>query len=116
MSEEEKKAIAYLKSLIEMTSFIKDFGEFGENNPFKILNNLIGKQQKEIEEYEKNRLWSEATINGLKNDFVTKQKIKDILDNKYIAFCEGYGEFPDNKTKLVKYIKSEYLEELLKEE
>lgn len=48
---------------------------------------------------------------------ISKEKIEEILNNKYRLFFEGDTEFPDMSTKInaIKYIKAEVLEELLKE-
>ena len=75
MSEEEKKAIAYLKSLIVMTN---DTEDFGENNPFKILNNLIENQQKELELKDKKIATLKVLNEELKYEFENYKNDKDI--------------------------------------
>lgn len=53
----------------------------------------IEKQQKEIEEIEElkeNQIWSEATIEGLKMDFIHKDKIREILQIEGNADIETY--------------------------
>lgn len=46
---------------------------------------------------------------------VSKDKIIEILDNKFVVFYAGDAEFPDDATEInkVKYINAKHLQELL---
>ena len=50
MSEEEKKAIEYLKNRLEI---LHNNTQWATENSIKIVLNLIKKQQKEIEKYKR---------------------------------------------------------------
>jgi hypothetical protein len=55
---------------------------------FKAIENLI-KGYRELEERE---IWSTATINGLKRDFIPKSKIKEkIEEDAFEVFTSEYG-------------------------
>ena len=86
MSEEEKKAIDYLKNdVVYWLDKGKDFVviDIGENEKLHSILNLIEKQQKEIEhQREQRKLWrdnfykQEKEIKELKKDFISKYKIR----------------------------------------
>lgn len=53
----------------------------------------------------------------LKNNSISKDKIEELLENKFIVLYEGNHELSVLSTKIegVKYIKAEHIEELLKD-
>ena len=78
MTEEEKKAIERL-SIKATTSSIEAISypnAIVMKKDIKTVLKLIDKQQKEIEELKEKQIWSEATIEGLKTDFIHKDKIR----------------------------------------
>ena len=87
LSEEEKKAIDYLKNDLEMTKQMgKKYGfQEGIKNK-EIALNLIEKQQKEIEELKKPKYLvhfenNKITKMELINDYISKDKIRERIKN-----------------------------------
>jgi hypothetical protein len=88
MSEEEKKAINFIKEVIELWLdkdksyvFVTDY----EKENLKIVLNLIEKQQKEIIVYKKIRNMLEDTQMKLFETRKDEEKYKRINDIKYIS-------------------------------
>ena len=95
MTEEEKQAIETVKQYKKCFVFETVHEETGErlndySNAIDIVLNLIDKQRKELEELKENQIWSEATIEGLKTDFIHKDKIREILQIEGNADIETY--------------------------
>ena len=89
MSDEEKKAIEYLKNRLEI---LHNNTQWATENSIKIVLNLIEKQSKEIEELKKPKYVINCETNEitkLTNDFVSKDKIKakieEVKDGTYDA-------------------------------
>ena len=78
MSEEEKKAIEYLKDLrFEKQAFSISKDDFEEVKQIETILNLIEKQEKEIErlkEFEK--YYETEKVVWSRNDYISKDKIK----------------------------------------
>lgn len=78
MSEEEKKAITYLKFYIERDVMYEDT----HYEQIKTILNLIEKQQKEIEELKKPKYiinCETGTVTPIHNNFISKDKIREII-------------------------------------
>lgn len=110
MSEEEKKAIEYLKDKdIDIVYGNKEhYNSVVYKKAVKTLLNLIEKQQKEIntfinhqnleDKYEEvlEKVMTKFLNNNIDNDFISKSKIKEINEN-----TDMYYEFYDEVMKLV---------------
>lgn len=85
MNNEE--AIKYLKNLIKNPTISQD--------PFHTTKIAIDTVLNYIEELEKREIWSTATMQGLKNDFIPKQKIRDKIEHlksfKGLVMYEKYN-------------------------
>lgn len=105
MSEEEKKAIEYIKEFKnEVFEGVGNKSTMAKN--IDILLNLIDKQQKEIEELKKPKYIIDCKTNKitkLTNDFISKDKIREKIKKA--------KEIKWHTPKLV----IEYFEELLEE-
>ena len=83
ISEEEKKAIEIIKFLQDKcrqengTGMMPIYRIDDLANAIETVLKLVYNQQKEIEKLKENQIWSEATIEGLKNDFIQKYKIRE---------------------------------------
>ena len=129
MTEEEKKAIEYLKNRLEI---LHNNTQWATENSIKVILNLIDKQQKEIEELKENydelfkkyemkkvlfvrkdhntkELLSELYIrkDTLNDDYISKDKIKEKIKELEENYSE-FSEYPIGKS-------IEILRELLEE-
>ena len=115
LSDEEKKAIEYLKRHILPYYGSKGRIEFMLND---IILNLIEKQSKEIEEYKKlldDRLWNEHISKETNNKWKDKIKTKIEEYNKMInATYEDLTPYADYRRDVCFEIKN-VLNELLEE-
>lgn len=109
--------IKIIENSIKEVEDNKDIGFFETKEDLKFYNAvkhlLKAYKKKEADLYSANSIISEK-IDIIKNS-VSKDKIKEILNNRFTVLYEGNAEFPDDATKInkVKYINAKYLKELL---
>lgn len=105
----------------EVVAYLTEYGRRGIKENVKKLqkeNKGLEKENQQLKAKIDVVNWQEKTAyQCLKEKYIPKQKIKEILNNKCLIFFEGDTEFPDDYTKIneVKYIEAKDLEELLQE-
>ena len=108
MSEEEKKAIEYLKNRLEI---LHNNTQWATENNIKVVLNLIEKQQKEIEELKEKNASLQKEIKLMKSinindNYISKDKVKNKIKELENLYKDKYFH--------IDYVK-EILEKLLEE-
>ena len=84
-----------IKILVDLIFEIKKLGV--DEEKAQAIENLINR----VKELEENQIWSEATITGLKQDFIPKSKIREIRDKAEVMDYYTLGNVIDDLNKLL---------------